>query len=85
MKIQNKRTEKIIEVSDIAWDRMRQMGISRRYRIIAEEPQLRRIEVETEVYEPNREEMIEYLKDKGYRVPNNIGDEKLKEKFNEAN
>lgn len=72
MKAKDKKTGKEFNFTEKQWARMVKLGLTKRYSI-REEVVISRLE------------MIATLKDKGYRVPANIGDDKLKLKFNESN
>lgn len=72
MKAKDKKTGKVFNFTDKQWARMVRLGLTKRY-ALREEVVISRLE------------MINTLKDRGYRVPANIGDDKLKSKFNESN
>ncbi len=101
MKIRKKSTGKVLNVSEYAWKRMRHDGTAKRYEVVqpvAKTVELKAMEEEekgeegldgwdctTDVQEPSREQMIETLKEKGIIVPHNIGDETLKQRYDETN
>lgn len=96
MKIRKKSTGKVLNVSEYAWKRMRHDGTAKRYEVVqpvAKTVELKAMEEEEEEEltfttvdsYPPREQMIETLKEKGIFVPHNIGDETLKQRYDETN
>ena len=77
MKLRNRKTGREIEISPERWEQLKRSW-SQRYYVVKEQPVIERIEVKKEI---SREEMIQQLKEKGFRVPSNIKDETLKLKY----
>lgn len=77
MKLRNRQTGREINISPERWEQLKRSW-SQRYEVVKEQPVIERIEVKKEIL---REEMIQQLKEKGFRVPSNIKDETLKLKY----
>jgi hypothetical protein len=77
MKLRNRQTGREINISPERWEQLKRSW-SQRYEVVKEQPVIERIEVKKEI---SREEMIQQLKEKGFRIPSNIKDETLKLKY----
>ena len=85
MKIKNKATGKIMEITEKVWGRIRVSGSSRKYELVQERPEIVNIPIfdvdDTEEDQPTREEKIDYLRSAGITVGYNISDDKLDERY----
>ena len=90
MKLKSRQTGTVKEVSEAAWELMKQDGRSENYTVLTEKPE-KKVEQKPKIefrdlsipQEPTRQDMFEYLESVGMKQHPNIGDNKLKERYYE--
>ena len=84
MKIKNKATGAIVEVTEMKWSNMIYEGTAKKYEVMPViEPKGFEDVMLVDEDEPTREEMIEALREQGHTVAHNIGDDKLLTRYKE--
>ena len=91
MKIKNKATGAIVEVTEMKWSNMIYEGTAKKYEVMPVIEPKGYVNDEGVVEddgiqfadEPTREEMIEALREQGHTVAHNIGDDKLLTRYKE--
>jgi len=94
MKIKNKATGAIVEVTEMKWSNMIYEGTAKKYEVMPviepkgfEDVMVVDEKGDVETFqltdEPTREEMIEALREQGHTVAHNIGDDKLLTRYKE--
>lgn len=85
IKVMSKRSWDLIKSTNKRWEIFEPEKTEKK---VFNKPKVEEVESKTEEQpkkEPTREEMIAYLKDKGINVHWNLGDEKLKQRYESEN